>query len=187
MDAAVELAASEGAARITMARLAQHAGIGRATLYKYFPDVEQALLAHVRREIDRCAEVLARAAALPGSTGLERLHGSITAVADYFASSGHRMSWASLDRAELSTTANSVVTAHMAALVEPVVGVFADGLRDGSIRAGLDPAVHGPLVLKLVVSLHDELFRGVMTSAEAVEAVWQLVARGIAAQPDATV
>jgi AcrR family transcriptional regulator len=180
IDAAVDLAATEGSARITMARLAEKAGIGRATLYKYFPDVEQALLAHVEREIDRCVEVLAEASALPAGTGLERLRTCIGALAGYFASRAHQVSWAGLDRAELSAAANSVVTMQMARLQQPVVEVFAAGVADGSIRAGLDPAVHGPMVFKLVVSLHDELRRGAMTGEQAADAVWQLAAHGIA-------
>ncbi len=183
MDAAVELAVTEGASRITMARLAQHAGIGRATLYKYFPDVEQALLGHVERELDRCGDVLDAAAAPSDATGLERLRGCVAALADYFGSGGHQHGWASLDRAELSAAANRVVTERMARLIEPVVAVFADGVDDGSIRRGLTPEVYGPLVLKLVVSLHEELYRGAMTSDEAVEVVWQLVSAGVAADP----
>ncbi|MBF0688233.1 MAG: TetR/AcrR family transcriptional regulator [Cellulomonas sp.] len=181
VDAAVELAATEGASRITMARLAQHAGIGRATLYKYFADVEEALLAHVQRELDRCGDVLEAAAAPSGATGLERLRGCVAALAEYFGSGGHQHGWASLDRAELSTAANRVVTERMSRLIEPVVAVFADGVDDGSIRPGLAPQTYGPLVLKLVVSLHEELYRGSMTSEEAVEIVWQLVSTGVAA------
>ena len=181
IDAAVDLASTEGGARVTMARLAEKAGIGRATLYKYFPDVEQALLAHVEREIDRCVDVLAEAAGRPAGNGLDRLHACIAALADYFSSRQHRVSWAGLDRADLSAAANGVVTMQMARLQQPVVEVFGAAVDDGSVRAELDPALHGPLVFKLIVSMHDELRRGTMTSERATTAVWQLAAHGIAA------
>ncbi len=48
-DAIVEttaaLASEHGLRSVTMSRIAQETGIGRATLYKYFPDVESILLA----------------------------------------------------------------------------------------------------------------------------------------------
>lgn len=45
MAAAIELATERGVMRVTMAAIAERAGIGRATLYKYFSDVEAVLVA----------------------------------------------------------------------------------------------------------------------------------------------
>ena len=44
MDRTAAVAAAEGLHALTMARVAQEAGIGRATLYKYFKDVPEAAL-----------------------------------------------------------------------------------------------------------------------------------------------
>jgi AcrR family transcriptional regulator len=46
-----ELAAEHGVRSVTMSQIAGKAGIGRATLYKYFPDVEAILLAWHDRQI----------------------------------------------------------------------------------------------------------------------------------------
>ena len=43
--AAAELVAERGLTAVTMSGIAERTGIGRATLYKYFPDVESILLA----------------------------------------------------------------------------------------------------------------------------------------------
>lgn len=51
LDAAAQLVAGQGVAGVTMSAIAQAAGIGRATLYKYFPDVESILLAWHERQI----------------------------------------------------------------------------------------------------------------------------------------
>jgi AcrR family transcriptional regulator len=51
MDTAATLALSEGLHALTMARIAQEAGIGRATLYKYFGDVEEILAAWHEHQI----------------------------------------------------------------------------------------------------------------------------------------
>src|SRR3954447_15586969 len=45
LDAASALAEQQGPRAMTMSQVAERAGIGRATLYKYFPDVDAILLA----------------------------------------------------------------------------------------------------------------------------------------------
>ncbi len=49
LDATAELIAEHGPLSVAMSAIAERAGIGRATLYKYFPDVESILVAwHAR-------------------------------------------------------------------------------------------------------------------------------------------
>lgn len=52
LDAAACLVAAHGVTGVTMSAIAQAAGIGRATLYKYFPDVESIVLAWHERQVD---------------------------------------------------------------------------------------------------------------------------------------
>ena len=60
LDTAAELIAETGLLSVTMSRIAEETGIGRATLYKYFPDVESILTAwHERQLADHVAELLA--------------------------------------------------------------------------------------------------------------------------------
>ncbi|MEO7015085.1 MAG: TetR/AcrR family transcriptional regulator [Leifsonia sp.] len=51
LDAAATLVTEHGLMAVTMSRVAEEAGIGRATLYKYFPDVEAILAAWHERQI----------------------------------------------------------------------------------------------------------------------------------------
>jgi AcrR family transcriptional regulator len=60
MDRTAELAAAEGLHALTMARIAEETGIGRATLYKYFHDIEEILVAWHRREVTAHLEVLSK-------------------------------------------------------------------------------------------------------------------------------
>jgi len=53
------LVAEHGLLSVTMSRIAEETGIGRATLYKYFPDVEAILLAWHDRQINGHLEYLA--------------------------------------------------------------------------------------------------------------------------------
>src|SRR5262249_31349567 len=49
---AVRLVSEEGFRSVTMSQIAEEAGIGRATLYKYFPDVESILRAWHEQQIE---------------------------------------------------------------------------------------------------------------------------------------
>jgi AcrR family transcriptional regulator len=74
------LVAEQGLRSVTMSQIAERAGIGRATLYKYFPDVESILHAWHEREITGHLEQLTRLRDEPGSP-LERLEAVLGAYA----------------------------------------------------------------------------------------------------------
>ena len=61
LDTTAELVTKNGLLSLTMSRIAEKTGIGRATLYKYFPDVEAILLAwherHVSGHLEHLAEL----------------------------------------------------------------------------------------------------------------------------------
>jgi len=81
MDTTAALVAERGLAAVTMSQIAAATGIGRATLYKYFPDVEAILTAWHQRQIARHMEQLAtvRDQASGGPGG--RLEAVLTAYA----------------------------------------------------------------------------------------------------------
>src|SRR5262245_8068886 len=51
LDTAAALVADRGLRSVTMSQVAEETGIGRATLYKYFPGVEAILLAWHERQV----------------------------------------------------------------------------------------------------------------------------------------
>jgi len=63
------LVAQHGLASVTMSQIAEQTGIGRATLYKYFPDVEAILLAWHERQIAGHLEQLAEVRDRAGHAG----------------------------------------------------------------------------------------------------------------------
>ncbi|MBJ7608861.1 MAG: TetR/AcrR family transcriptional regulator [Candidatus Dormibacteraeota bacterium] len=90
LDTTAALVGAHGLLSVTMSQIAEETGIGRATLYKYFSDVEAILLAWHERQIAGHLEQLAEAQDQAGDAG-ERLH----AVLEVFAliaheSRGHR-------------------------------------------------------------------------------------------------
>lgn len=72
LDATAALVTTAGPRSVTMSRIAQDTGIGRATLYKYFPDLYAVLDAWHQRQISVHLAELAELADGPGDP-LERL------------------------------------------------------------------------------------------------------------------
>src|SRR6185312_2766961 len=80
IDTTATLVTKHGLRGVTMSQIAEQAGIGRATLYKYFPDVEAILLAWHERQV---GEHLAQLAAISEQheDPAGRLHAVLTAYA----------------------------------------------------------------------------------------------------------
>ena len=80
MDTTAALVASHGLRSVTMSQIAEDTGIGRATLYKYFPDVEAILHAWHERQITGHLAQLAEARDEAGDAS-ERLEAVLEAFA----------------------------------------------------------------------------------------------------------
>ena len=89
LDTTSVLVADQGLLSVTMSQIAEETGIGRATLYKYFPAVEAILLAWHERQIVGHLEYLAEIRDRAGDPG-ERLKVVLEAYALIFHDSrGH--------------------------------------------------------------------------------------------------
>jgi AcrR family transcriptional regulator len=69
LDTTAALAAEHGPLAVTMSQIAEETGIGRATLYKYFPDVEAILIAWHERQVAGHLEHLTGLARHSGGAG----------------------------------------------------------------------------------------------------------------------
>ncbi len=90
LDATAGLVAEHGLLSVTMSGIAETTGIGRATLYKYFPDVEAVLLAWHERQITAHLHQLAEVGGQAGDA-VSRLQRVLEAFANIsHQSQGHR-------------------------------------------------------------------------------------------------
>ncbi|MDP9417138.1 MAG: TetR/AcrR family transcriptional regulator [Actinomycetota bacterium] len=126
LDTTAALATEAGAASVTMSRIAEETGIGRATLYKYFPDVQSILVAWHERLVTRHLTQLGAAKDCPGAAG-QRLE----AVLETYGlmchqHHGHALA-ASLHGGEHVKLAQQRLGAFVRELV-------AEGVAEGSIR-----------------------------------------------------
>ncbi|HEX9765528.1 MAG TPA: TetR/AcrR family transcriptional regulator [Nitriliruptorales bacterium] len=132
VQATASLVAEHGLASVTMTRVAQETGIGRATLYKYFPDVESILIAWHEQQVAGHLEQLARARERGGDPG-ERLEAVLEAYA--FTSHEHH----GTELAAMLHRGEHVARAEQH-LLDFVGDLVAEGARVGELRDDVAPA-----------------------------------------------
>ena len=133
LDTTAALVAERGLASVTMSQIAAETGIGRATLYKYFPDVEAILAAWHERQVARHLSQLARVRDEGGSAG-ERLESVLMAYAIITHNRPHGTELAAaVHRGE-----------HLASAQEELLGflrdLIADAANAGEVRGDAPPA-----------------------------------------------
>ena len=131
LDATAALVEEDGLLSVTMSRIAERSGIGRATLYKYFPDVEAILLAwherHVGGHLDRLAQIRDR-----GGDARERLGAVLGAYALVVHGRHATELWAILHREEHVVRAQQ----RLRGLIRELL---TEGARAGDIRDDVVP------------------------------------------------
>jgi AcrR family transcriptional regulator len=131
LDTAAALVAEHGLRSVTMSRLAEETGIGRATLYKYFSGVEAILLAWHERQIALHLEYLAEVRDRGGDPG-ERLAAVLEAYA--LVSREHP----STELAALLHQGQHVARAHEQ-VTDFIRDLLAEGAQTGAFRDDVAP------------------------------------------------
>lgn len=127
IDATARLVAEHGLASVTMSKIAVEAGVGRATLYKYFPDLESVLLAWHQRQVGSHLAHLAQVRDQTTDPGRR-----LRAVLEAYALTSRGQSHAA-DLSALLHRGEHVDRAHreLAGLIE---GLLADAMAAGLVR-----------------------------------------------------
>ncbi|WP_406327243.1 TetR/AcrR family transcriptional regulator [Streptomyces sp. NBC_00203] len=134
MDTTAALVAEHGLASVTMSQIAKESGIGRATLYKYFPDAEAILLAWHERQIGGHLDLLVEARDRAVGPG-----GRLKAVLEAFAVISHE------SRRHHDTDLSAFLhrDQHVAEAQQRLHGMVrdlvAEGVRAGELRDDIAP------------------------------------------------
>lgn len=132
MDTTAALVAEHGLQSVTMSQIAEETGIGRATLYKYFSDVEAILVAWHERQIRGHLEHLVAIRDHAGGAG-ERLEAVLEAYA-LISYEHHRTELAALlHRGDHFARAQQQ-------LRDLIQGLLAEAARTGHVREDVAPS-----------------------------------------------
>jgi AcrR family transcriptional regulator len=135
LDAAAALLAERGLRGVTMADIAAHVGIGRATLYKYFSDAEAVLRAWHEREIAGHLAELTTIAGGPGEPAIR-----LSAVLERYAAIAARRGGHDVDIACVLHR-DERVTAARTRLRRLLADLLAEAAAAGSVRDDVAPDV----------------------------------------------
>ncbi len=134
LDTTRRLVAERGLRAVTMSQIAEETGIGRATLYKYFPDVEAILLAFHQRHVSSHLEQLTD---LRNQAGTPR--NRLEAVLEAFAFiSQHRGAELSSELGALLHQSEYVAQVQKQ-LIDLLSGLLAEAAQSGEIRGDVKP------------------------------------------------
>jgi AcrR family transcriptional regulator len=143
VETTAALVAEHGLRGVTMSQIAEGAGIGRATLYKYFPDVESILLAWHERHVAAHLQHLVELREQPGDPGSR-----ITAVLEAYALMTYEVS-----RHNHGTDLSALVhrgdhVAHARDRLSRLIReLLAEGAKSGCVRDDIAPAELAPYCL----------------------------------------
>jgi AcrR family transcriptional regulator len=131
MDTTAALVAEHGPSSVTMSQIAEATGIGRATLYKYFPDVETILIAWHERQVSGHFEQLVEVRNRAGDA-TERLEAVLRAYA--LISHEHH----GTELAALVHRGEHVARAY-GQLSDLIRDLLIEGARSGDLRSDVSP------------------------------------------------
>ncbi|RMF22212.1 MAG: TetR/AcrR family transcriptional regulator, partial [Deltaproteobacteria bacterium] len=146
--AARRVFARRGLAGTGLKHVAREAGMGRASLYHYYPD-KKSLLADLANELLREEEELFAKAASEGGSPAERIANVVAAVTELCGQ------WGSEGRLLLDLWASDMdrFAAALSAIRHDLAGVIADGQACGEIDSRLDPQAAAALVAGMIDGL----------------------------------
>jgi AcrR family transcriptional regulator len=180
LETAASLVAEHGLRSVTMSEIAARTGIGRATLYKYFADVESMLLAWHERQIAQHLEELERLQKRPAPVG-DRLCAVLEAYAliHHRLAAHHRPGYPGGSGNDLAVLLHR--GAHVAdaqrELEEFMRSLLADAAEAGVVRDDVSPAELA------TYCLHTLTAAGNLPSRAAVRRLVRLTLAGLHAHP----
>ncbi len=132
LDATAALVTEKGLRSVTMAQIAKKTGVGRATLYKYFPDFDAIITAWHARQVTAHLHALSQVCQEPGKAG-DRLEAVLQTVALISRKQQHG--------SELSTMLHQgehVAKAHQH-LMDLIRDLISEGAKSGDLRKDVSP------------------------------------------------
>lgn len=134
LDATLALVAERGLRAVTMADIAARAGIGRATLYKYFADADAILRAWHEREIGRHLAEVATIVGGPGDPAAR-----LAAVLERYALSAHAKRGGHDPELAVLLHRDEQVIAARHRLRQVVARLIAEAAGRGAVRDDVSP------------------------------------------------
>ena len=157
LEVAERLFVEDGYSETALADIAAEVGVGRTTLYEYFPDKEEILLALVEETIPRLIDGII--SGLPeGTTHRERLGELLVASLLFVSDQSNLGTMVMRELPRLSEEAQARVRASHRQLEREILAACAAGVEAGEFRT-VDPEWAGRIAGEMVMSAARTLLR----------------------------
>ncbi len=179
LDTTMQLVADHGLSDVTMAHVAKQAGIGRATLYKYFPGVEEIVAEHVLQTVRAHHRVLQEA--IDGvDDPVDAIRACLVILLEYFDSEGHRNASASVNPEQFSPEVGREVREAFARMHGLLTDLVVDAQRVGRLRDDVDAHFTAQLLYQMLAAGRAAVVAGRLDADEAVERIMEQFLHGAA-------
>ena len=168
VDATMALVEERGMADVSMADVAKAAGIGRATLYRYFPGVEQIVATRVLGTVQQHHATL-EAAIEAQDDPIEAIRVSLHILLGYFGSQDHRSVSAKVNPEQFSPEVGREVHAAFGRLHGLLTELVVEAQRAGSLRADIDAAFTAQLLYQMLSAGRAAVVQGRLTPDDAAD------------------
>ncbi|WP_245986261.1 TetR/AcrR family transcriptional regulator [Azospirillum thermophilum] len=148
LAAADALFAGRSYAEVQMDEVARAAGVGKATLYRYFPSKEDLYLETLERALSRLEDRL-HGPADPGAAPTDRLTAMISALIDTLNEQLTTLKLLGGDHSDLADRTRRILRRRSARIAEALRAVLEDGIAAGQFRQ-VDTAMTPLLVIGMV-------------------------------------
>jgi AcrR family transcriptional regulator len=165
VEAAGGLANEVGITSVTMSDVAERAGIGRATLYKYFPSVEAILHAWAEKQISSHLDHL-RSVRERGGTPVEQLRAVLTVYAHISQAHGASEVAASVHQGDHAGQARGELQGFLEEILR-------EGVETGGVRADV------PVAELATFCLHTASTASALTTKHAANRLVKVILAGL--------
>lgn len=149
LSAAAELFAGRDYADVQVDEVAKRAGVGKATLYRYFPSKEELYLESLERALGGLEQRL-DAESGPGVTAVTRLTAMVSALIDTLSEQLPTLKLLGGDQSDLADRMRRILRRRSARTAMALRQVLMEGVAAGEFRAALDTDMTPLLIIGMV-------------------------------------
>ena len=178
LEAAVQLFTTRDYHEVLMEHVAEQAGVGKGTVYRYFPTKEALFLELVHLAVDRASEVI-RAGINPLDPAVLRLRRAVAMTLEYFRRNEPFLAILYHDKVFRCCKERKDLDLKRAELRGFFARLLAEGIAEGTIRSDMEPALGAVVIMASI--------RGVLrnyglqrTSDQLAEQLLAIVIEGVA-------
>jgi len=181
LEAAVRLFTTRDYHEVLMDHVAEQAGVGKGTVYRYFPTKEGLFLELVHLAVDRASEVIRSGINSP-EPPLKRLRRAVAMTLEYFRLNEPFLAILWHDKVFRCCQERKELEKKRSELRGFFARLLAEGIADGTVRPDMEPAIGGMIIMGAIRSLLRN-FGSTRSSEQLADQIVTILIEGVQVRP----